>query len=136
MGFAWDFLIILKSASRSGQKASKTIGYSDGCANVRIHGAKQGTAGAWYPDCCTHAQKQWEIKSSADALGHQQNPRNNIFDGPCNKKRCHAPTAPGAGALATGCHLLPRWQHAFSERRLRGTLWVVEKAHSAPHKSK
>ena len=47
MGFAWDFLIILKSASRSGQKASKTIGYSDGCANVRIHGAKQGTAGAW-----------------------------------------------------------------------------------------
>ena len=47
MGFAWDFLIILKSASRSGQKASKTIGYSDGCANVRIHGAKQGTAGGW-----------------------------------------------------------------------------------------
>ena len=47
MGIIWDFLIILKSASRSGQKASKTIGYSDGCANVRIHGAKQGTAGAW-----------------------------------------------------------------------------------------
>ena len=45
MGLIWDFLIILKSASRSGQKASKTIGYSDGCANVRIHGAKQGTAG-------------------------------------------------------------------------------------------
>ena len=45
MVFACDFLIILKSASRSGQKASKTIGYSDGCANVRIHGAKQGTAG-------------------------------------------------------------------------------------------
>ena len=47
MGIIWDFLMILKSASRSGQKASKTIGYSDGCANVRIHGAKQGTAGAW-----------------------------------------------------------------------------------------
>ena len=45
MVFAWYFFIILKSASRSGQKASKTIGYSDGCANVRIHGAKQGTAG-------------------------------------------------------------------------------------------
>ena len=47
MGIIWDFLMILKSASRSGQKASKTIGYSDGCANVRIHGAKQGTAGGW-----------------------------------------------------------------------------------------
>jgi hypothetical protein len=46
MGIAWDFLMILKSASRSGQKVSKTIGYSDGCANVKIHGAKQGTAGA------------------------------------------------------------------------------------------
>ena len=50
-GLFWDFLIILKSASRSGQKASKTIGYSDGCANVRIHGAKQGTAGG-----CLEAQ--------------------------------------------------------------------------------
>ena len=34
MGIIWDFLMILKSASRSGQQASKTIGYSDGCANV------------------------------------------------------------------------------------------------------
>ena len=57
MEFAWDFLIILKSASRSGQKASKTIGYSDGCANVRIHGAKQGTAGGWLGAIVGNAEK-------------------------------------------------------------------------------
>ena len=31
----------------------------------------------------------------------------NIFDGPRYKKRVHAPTAPGAGALATGRRGLP-----------------------------
>ena len=31
----------------------------------------------------------------------------NIFDGPRYKKRVHAPTAPGAGTLATGRRGLP-----------------------------
>ena len=31
----------------------------------------------------------------------------NIFGDPCNKIRDHVPTAPGAGALATGRRTLP-----------------------------
>ena len=49
----------------------------------------------------------WGNKSGCDALGHRIKPyknqwETNTFDVPCYKIRNHVPTAPGAGALATG----------------------------------
>ena len=84
----------------------------------------------------------------------------NIFDGPCPEILAHVPTAPGAGALATGRRTLPSvgtriftaalswrppggptvslgtvgyqvWEHAFSLQRRRGALLAVEKTHWA-----